>query len=62
MRQDTKIQALQRIAQNLSRNKSLKINSLRDCESLVTGMLGRQPSIFAVVEFWARATAGFARG
>jgi hypothetical protein len=51
-----------RIAQTLGTNKLFKINYLRDCESPVTGMAGRQATIDAVVEFSARAVAGFAGG
>jgi len=54
--------ALQRIAQNLSSKKSLKINSLHDCESPVTPMTRRKALIGAVVEFSHRAVAWFARG
>jgi len=60
-RRATKNQGLQRIAQNLSRNNSLKINELRDYESLVTGIVARQATVGAVVEFSPRAVAGFAR-
>jgi hypothetical protein len=53
---------LLRIAQNLSRKKSLKIKHLRDYERPVTANTGRQASIGATVEFSGRAVAGFARG
>jgi hypothetical protein len=39
-----------------------EINELRVYESPVTAIAGRQPLIGAVVEFSARAVAGFARG
>jgi hypothetical protein len=51
-----------RIAQTLGSNKLFKINHLRDCESPVTGVTGRRATIDAVVEFSARAVAGFAGG
>jgi hypothetical protein len=51
-----------RIAQTLGTNKLFRINYLRDCESPVTGNTGRAAMIDAVVEFSARAVAGFAGG
>jgi hypothetical protein len=38
----------------------LQINDLRDYDSLVTGITGRQATVGAVVEFSGRVLAGFA--
>ncbi len=54
------LQGLEQIAQSLSTNKALKINHLGDCESDVTGAMALQATFGAVVDFSARADAGFA--
>jgi len=47
-------------AQSLSIKKVFRINDLLQYDVAVTGASARQASIGAVVEFWARAVAGFA--
>jgi hypothetical protein len=56
------MQGPERIAQNLGRKKSLKINDLHEYVRVVTWVSGRQARIGAAVEFSARAVAGFAGG
>jgi hypothetical protein len=60
--QAAKNQALRQFAQNLGKENPLKINSLHDCESLVTAKTARHALIGALVEFSTRVPAGFARG
>jgi hypothetical protein len=54
------LQGLEQIAHSLSTNKALKINHLDDYESDVTRAMARQATFGAVVDFSARANAGFA--
>jgi hypothetical protein len=56
------MQGLERIAQKLSRKKSLKINGLHEYVSAMTGIAARRAPFGAAVEFSARAVAGFAGG
>jgi hypothetical protein len=53
---------MHQIAQNLGKEKPLKINSLHDCESAVTAKTPRCALSGALVEFSTRMGAGFARG
>ena len=53
-------QGPEQIAHSLGSDKPLKIKHLRDCESLVTGVMGRQALTGAVVEFSARVGTGAA--
>jgi hypothetical protein len=47
-------------AQCLSRKNPLKFNHLLHRDKVVTGAIGPQASIGAVVEFWGRAGIGLA--
>jgi hypothetical protein len=60
VRQAANFLALRWFAQTLSRKKRLKINHLLQRDSIVTGAIGPQASIDAVVEFCGRAGIGFA--
>jgi hypothetical protein len=55
-----RIQCVGQSAQSLGREFHLKIKSLHDCESTMTGVSGRGPNAGAVVEFRTRASAGAA--
>lgn len=59
-RQAAKMRGLRQIAQKLSSENSLKINTLYQHDSAVTGNMPNSAMSGAVVEFSARAGIGFA--
>jgi hypothetical protein len=58
--QTARNQAPLQIAQTLGMKKSLKIMGLREYESAMTGYFDAQTALRRLVEFSARAPAGFA--